>query len=66
MLNLQTYNTLQMYYNLKIASGTYAAEKFAASLSRETKIEILKLHNKIKVEGFENVRRTFIRESNGS
>lgn len=58
---LRAWNRLNTIYNIKEMFGNSLAVNYTKQFKHKHKIELLKLHERVKKEGYCNVRRSIIR-----
>lgn len=58
---LRTWNRLNTIYNMKEMFGNGLAVNYTKQLKHTHRIDLLKLHDRVKKEGYANVRRSIIR-----
>lgn len=59
---LRAWNRINTYLNIKDKFGSYVAKNYLKKFKRSEQINIFIIMKRINEEGFENVRRQFIRE----
>lgn len=63
---LRAWNRLNIIFNMKESIGSYAANGYTKQFKKDELLEILRMGVRVLREGYENVRRSIIRENNAN